>query len=149
MIGASSSTERATRMRRPQAQEQARALRERPGRAACSARRHSTSPAATGATALAVLGPVGRGGLGEQLGDLGLEVGDGAVGRRGGVGCDLGAVQGDQPQAHHPGRRAQLQRLNQQPSQGLFVADPKAGDGHVIGVALPASTREAMSSRRH
>jgi hypothetical protein len=43
---------------------------------------------------LAVLGLVGDGCLLEQLGDLGLEVGVGAVGRRRGVGLDLGAVQG-------------------------------------------------------
>jgi hypothetical protein len=53
---------------------------------------------------LLIVGPVGLGGLVEQLGDLGLEVGVGAVGRGGGVGLDLGAVQGDQSQAHHPRR---------------------------------------------
>jgi hypothetical protein len=87
---------------------------------------------ATGGAVLAVLGPIRLGGFGEQLGDLGLEVGVGAVGGRGGVGLDLGAVQGDQPQADHPGGRAQLQRLDQQPGQGLFVADPEPGDGHMI-----------------
>jgi hypothetical protein len=82
---------------------------------------------------LLLVGPVGRGGLGEQLGDLGLELGVGAVGRRGGVGVDLGAVQGDQAQPDHPSGRAPLQRRDQQPGQGLFVADPEARDGHVIG----------------
>jgi hypothetical protein len=82
---------------------------------------------------LVVLGPVGRGGLGEELGDLRLEVGVGAVGRGRGVGFDLGAVQGDQSQTYHPGRGAQLQRLDQQPGQGLLVADPEARDGHMIG----------------
>ena len=64
-------------------------------------------------------------GGGGQLGDLLLQVGVGAVGRGGGVGLDLGAVQGDQPQADQAGRRAQLQRLDQQAGQGLFVADPE------------------------
>jgi hypothetical protein len=53
---------------------------------------------------LAVLGLIRLGGLGEQLGDLGLEVGVGAVSCGRGVGLDLGAV------------------------QGLFVADPEPGD---------------------
>jgi hypothetical protein len=97
---------------------------------------------AAGHAVLAVLGPVGRGGLGEQLGHLRLEVGVGAVGRRGGVGLDLGAVQGDQPQAHHPSRRAQLQRLNQEAGQGLFVVDPEARDGHMIGRAVAAQDPE-------
>jgi hypothetical protein len=89
-----------------------------------------------GGAVLAVLGLIRLSGLGEQLGDLGLEVSMGAVGRRRGVGLDLGAVERDEPQAHHPGRRAQLQRLDQQPGQGVFVADPEPGDGHVIGGAV-------------
>ena len=55
-----------------------------------------------GGAVLAVLGLIGLSGLGEQLGDLGLEVSVGAVGRRRGVGLDLGAVERDEPQAHHP-----------------------------------------------
>jgi hypothetical protein len=94
------------------------------------------------AAVVLIVSPVGLGGLGEQLGDLGLEVGVGAVGRRGGVGGDLGAVQGDQPQAHHAGRRAQLQRLDQQPSQGPFVADPEPGDGYMIRGAVAAHDAE-------
>jgi hypothetical protein len=88
---------------------------------------------AAGGAVLAVLGPVGRGGLGEQLSDLRLQMGMGAIGRRGGVGLDLGAIQGDQPQADQAGRRAQPQRGHQQPGQGLLVADPEPRDGHMIG----------------
>ncbi len=66
---------------------------------------------------LAVLGLVDGRCLLEQLGDLGLERGMGAVGRRGGVGLDLGANQGDQAQADHAGRRAQLQREERIPVQ--------------------------------
>jgi hypothetical protein len=76
---------------------------------------------------LAVLSLIDSGGLGERLGDLGREIG---VGRRGGVGLDLGAVQGDQARCTHPGRRAQLQRLNQQAGQGLFVTDPEPGESY-------------------
>jgi hypothetical protein len=72
---------------------------------------------APGRALLALLGPIRLGGLLEQLGDLGLEVGVGAVGRCGGVGLDLGAIQRDQPHAHHPGRRAQPQRGHQQPGR--------------------------------
>jgi hypothetical protein len=61
---------------------------------------------AAASAVLAVLGPIRRGSLGEQFVDLGLEVGVGAVGRRGGVGLDLGAVQGDQAQADHAGAAA-------------------------------------------
>ena len=97
---------------------------------------------AAGAAVLLIVDLVGLGGLGEQVGHLRLEVGVGAVGRSGGVGLDLGAVQGDQAQAHHPSGRAQLQRLNQQSSQGLFVADPEPGDGHVIRGGIAAQDAE-------
>jgi hypothetical protein len=88
------------------------------------------------------LGPVGRGGLGEQLGDLRLEVGVGAVGRGGRVGLDLSAIQGDQAQADQAGGRAQLQRLDRQPGQGLLMSDPEPGDGHMIGGAVAAQHAE-------
>ena len=78
----------------------------------------------------------------EQLGNLGLEVGVGAVGRRGGVGLDLGPVERDESQADHAGGCAQLQRLDQQAGQGLFVADPEPGDGHVIGRAVAGQDAE-------
>jgi hypothetical protein len=95
-----------------------------------------------GSAVLAVLGLVDGRCLGEQLGDLRLKMGVGAVGRSGSVGLDLGAIQGNQAQADHPGRRAQLQRLDQQPGQGLFVADPEASDGHVIGCLVAAEDAE-------
>ena len=38
--------------------------------------------------------------------------------------------------ADHSGGCAQLQRLDQQAGQGLFVADPEPGDGHMIGCAV-------------
>jgi hypothetical protein len=85
-----------------------------------------------GSAVLAVLGLVDGRCLLEQLDDLGLEVRVGAVGRGGSVGFDLGAIQGNQAQADHPSGRAQPQRLDQQPGQGLFVSDPEAGDGHMI-----------------
>ena len=50
---------------------------------------------------LLILGPIGLGGLLKEVGDLGLEVGVGAVGRRGGVGLDLGppcSTQASDPQ---------------------------------------------------
>jgi hypothetical protein len=81
--------------------------------------------AAAGAVRV-VLGPISLGGLGEQLGDLGFEVGVAAVGRGGGVGLDLSAVQGDQPETDQAGGRAQLERGDQQPGRGLLVADPEA-----------------------
>jgi hypothetical protein len=43
---------------------------------------------------------------------------------RGGVGLDLGAIQRDQAQAHHPSDRAQLQRLDQQPGQACSWPTP-------------------------
>ena len=66
----------------------------------------------------------------------------GAVGRRGGIGLDLGPVERDEPQAHHPGGRAQLERGHQQPGQGLFVADPEPGDGHMIRGAVAGQDPE-------
>jgi hypothetical protein len=88
-----------------------------------------------------ILGLVDGSCLLEQLGDLGLEVGVGAVGRRR-VGLDLGAVQGDQTQADQAGGRAQLQRLDQQPGQGLFAADPEPSDGHMIRRAVAGQDPE-------
>jgi hypothetical protein len=73
----------------------------------------------------------------------------GAVGRGAGVGLDLGAIerdQDDQAQADHPGRRARLQRLDQQAGQGLFVADPEPRDRHMVGPAIAGRTRKATSS---
>lgn len=52
---------------------------------------------AAGGAVLLVLRPIRLGGLVEQLSDLRLERDMGAVGRRGGVGLDLGAIQGEQP----------------------------------------------------
>jgi len=65
-VGASSSTDRATRIRRPQPQEQASALRDRPGPAglACSARRHSYQRLGQLSQHLAIAG-------GGQLGNTG------------------------------------------------------------------------------
>ncbi len=48
------------------------------------------------------------------------------------------AIQGDQPQADQAGGGAQLQRLDQEPGQGLFVADSEPGDSDVVGGAVAA-----------
>jgi len=61
-----------------------------------------------GRAVLAVFRLICLGGLREQLSDLGLEVGVGPVGSRSGVGLDLGAVQGNQPQAEQPGHAHRL-----------------------------------------
>jgi len=70
------------------------------------------------------------------------ELGVCAVGRGGGVGLDLGAVQADQAQPHQPCGGAQLERGDQQPGQGLLVADPQAGEGHVVGRGVGAQDAE-------
>jgi hypothetical protein len=92
-----------------------------------------------------ILGLVDGSCLLEQLGDLGLEVAWVRLAAAC-VGLDLGAVQGDQTQADQAGGRAQLQRLDQQPGQGLFVADPEPSDGHMIRRAVAGQDPEAMSS---
>ena len=93
---------------------------------------------------------IGLGGLGQHVLDLGLdpslELLVGAVALGGGVGGQLGAVQGHGAQPEQPGRGTQPQRLDQQPGQGLLMAGPEAGDGDVIRVVLAARTRKAMSS---
>jgi len=61
---------------------------------------------------------VGRGGLPQDLGDLRLELGQGAVGLVGGVAGQLGAVQGHGADPDHPCGGAQLQGLDQEPGQG-------------------------------
>ena len=113
-----------------------------PGQPLRSAGQRSRQPVAAGGVLLTLLDPIRLGSLLEQLGDLRLKVGVGAVGPIGGVGGHLGAVQRDQPQAHHAGCRAQLERGHQQPGQGLLVAGPEAGDGHVIGGAVAGKDSE-------
>jgi hypothetical protein len=76
---------------------------------------------------------VGLGGLPQELGDLGLELVEGAVGLVGRVGGQLGAVEGDGADADHAGGGAQLQRGDQERGERLLVADTEAGDGHMVG----------------
>jgi integrase len=71
-MGASSSTKRATRIRRPQAQEQARALRDRPGRAGLFG-------PAPGLAQVATLWPAALAGADPLQPSLRLEVGEGAT----------------------------------------------------------------------
>jgi hypothetical protein len=113
-----------------------------PGQPLGPAGQRSRHHVAAGGAALTVLGLVDGRCLLEQLGDLRLEVAADAVGRGGGVGLDLGAIQGDQAEADRTGRGAPLQRLNQQAGQGLFVADPEPRDGHVIGRAVAGKDPE-------
>jgi hypothetical protein len=81
---------------------------------------------------LAVLGLVALGRLPQDLGDFLLELDQGAVGPTGGVGGHLGPVEGDHADPDHAGRRAQLQRLDEEASERLLVADAEAGEGHVV-----------------
>jgi hypothetical protein len=85
---------------------------------------------------LQVFALVGRGGLPQDLGDLGLDLVEGAVGLVGGVGGHLGAVQRDDPQADQACCRAQPQGGDQQLGQGSLVADAEPGDGHVVRRAV-------------
>jgi hypothetical protein len=86
-----------------------------------------------GVAVLAVLALVERGGLAQDLGDLGFELLLGAVGLLGGVGGQLGPVQRDGADPDHAGGGAQLQRGHQEASQGLLVAGAEARDGYVVG----------------
>ena len=70
-----------------------------------------------GGAVLAVFRLVGGRCLGEQLGDLGLEVGVGAVGGRGGGGGDLGPVQGDQPRRTRPAAAHSLSEATSSPAR--------------------------------
>jgi hypothetical protein len=88
---------------------------------------------AAGVAVLAVLALVGLGRPLEDLGDLVLELVVGAVGPLGGVGGQLGPVEGDGAEPDHPGGRAQLERCHEEPGQGLLVAGPEARDGDVVG----------------
>jgi hypothetical protein len=82
---------------------------------------------------LRILAPVGVGGLLEDLGDLGLQLGQGPVGDVTGVAGELGAVQGDHAELNHSSLGAQSQGGDQEPGQGLLVADPEPRDGDVVG----------------
>jgi hypothetical protein len=104
---------------------------------------HRQLVAAVGAV-LGVLRLIGGGVLGEQLGGQRIEAGlllghlmsqrrRGVVGRPGRIRRDLGPIDGDHPQAHHPGLMAQPQHLREQTPQRLPVPDEEPGDGGVIG----------------
>jgi hypothetical protein len=80
-----------------------------------------------------VLVLVGLGGLAEDLGDLALQPVQGAVGLVGGVAGQLGAIQGDHADLDHAGGSAQLQGLDQEPGQGLLVADAEPRDRDMVG----------------
>jgi hypothetical protein len=82
---------------------------------------------------LAVLGLVDLGGLPQDLGDLLLQLGEGAVSPISGVGGHPGAVQCDQAEPDHAGGFARLEQSDQEVGQGLPVADAEAGDGYVVG----------------
>jgi hypothetical protein len=92
-----------------------------------------------------VLGRVGPGRLLEDLlGDLLI-----AARRMMGRGrCNLGAVDGDDPDLHQPRPRAQLKHPAKQVGDRLLVAGPEAGDRGVIGDLVAVITRKATSSRQ-
>jgi hypothetical protein len=71
---------------------------------------------------------------------------EGAVGLVGSVAGQLGPVQRHGADPDHPRGGAQLERLHEEPGEGLLVADPEPRDGHMVGLWLAASTRKAMSS---
>jgi hypothetical protein len=89
---------------------------------------------------------VGRGGLAQDLGDLGVEPVQGAVGLVGGVAGQLCAVQGDHADLDHPGRGAQLERGDQESGQALLVPYAERAMVTWSGVWLAPRTRKAMSS---
>ena len=64
----------------------------------------------------------------------------------GGVGPDLGAVQGHMAQLDQPRLPAQLQHLPEQVGQGCQMVLAEVRDSAEIGGVLAASTRKAMSS---
>jgi hypothetical protein len=90
-----------------------------------------------------VLGLVSLGCHSQDLGNLRFQLGQGAVGAVGGVGGHHGAVQGDHAQMHQPAAAHSFQGLDQEPSQGLLMADPEPGDrSHGRGVGCrPARGR--------
>jgi hypothetical protein len=96
----------------------------------------------SGRAVLTVLSLIGLGRLLQDPVDLVLELGQGAVGAIGGVGGHLGPVQSDQTQVDQPGRRAQPQRLDQEPGQRLLVAGTEARDGHVVGHLVASESTE-------
>jgi hypothetical protein len=95
---------------------------------------------------LVVLGLVDLGGLPQDLVDLLLELGQGAVGPVGSVGGHLGAVQGDHAQADQPGRGAQPQHSTRNPASACWWRTRNRAMVTWSGTSLPASTRKARSS---
>jgi hypothetical protein len=101
---------------------------------------------AAGQLVFAILALVGLAGLLEHALDLGLDPGlellAGPIAFGGGVGGQLGAVQGHGAQADQPGRGTQAQGLDQQPGQGLLVADPETGQRHMVGSGVGGQDAE-------
>ena len=64
----------------------------------------------------------------------------------GGIGADLGAVQGDVAERDQPRRLAELEHLGEQARERVEMPLPKLGDAVVVGMLVPARTRTAMSS---
>jgi hypothetical protein len=87
---------------------------------------------AAGVAEQPILVLVGRGGLAQDLGDLGPELVVGAVGLVRGVGGQLGPVEGDGADADHAGGGTQPQGLDEEAGERLLVADTEARDSHVV-----------------
>ena len=80
-----------------------------------------------------VLGGVGGRCLGEDRLHLGADRLVGAVGPPAGVGGQLGAVEGDQPERDQAGARAQAKDVAEQLAERALVAHAEAGDRGVVG----------------
>jgi hypothetical protein len=97
---------------------------------------------------LVVLGLVGLSGFPQDLGDLLLELAQGAVGPIGSVGGHLRPIKCHEAQADQPGRRAQLQRLDQEAGERRLVPNAESGDRHMVGelVAGKDAEREVLAA---
>jgi hypothetical protein len=117
-----------------------------PGQSAGLAGQRLREFVAAGSAVRKVFALVGLGGLAQDLGDLGLEPLDSAIGPLGGVAGQLGAVQRHGADPHHPGGRAQPQGLHQEPGQRLIVADPEPRAQLQNALLIPASNSASASA---
>jgi len=80
-----------------------------------------------------VFSPIGGRRFREHLPHLAFDDLQAAVGVKGRVGLDLGAVKGHHPNPDQAGRGAQPENLDEAVREGLFVRLPEPRDGAVVG----------------
>ena len=100
-------------------------------------------------TRCGVLGPICLLGLGHHAGDVPVEPLLAPVGVDRGVGCDLGAVDGDRAEPSQPGSGGDHQDLREQVRERVLGIGAEPGDRGVVRAVLGAQHPERHVSETH